>query len=275
MQSYNGSIRSENGITNNLPAGQYASAIDAAIGSTPGIIYTGASSSNFGSGSSSSTGWVVGGGSYPEEFNFPPGNRLRTSYNYLLDNKNRGQLPSTDLNTICAGGIANCTLPANLPNGIYEANGNLFLNSYTFPAGRDYIFLISQTLRVNGPLVVPNGSSALFSSGVDIVVNRSVGAASNSLPRPAGQIQGFFSAERNFIMDGINNCSLGTDRMLNIDGAIITNAAGTGGSVINQRNLCGSNGTAPAYTVAPRLDFILNAPSFIRHQTTISKEVAP
>jgi hypothetical protein len=63
--------------------------------------------------------------------------------------------------------------------------------------------------------------------------------------------------------------------MLNIEGAVIVNASKTGGRFINQRDLCGDNGTVPSFTITPRLDMILNAPPFLLQQSTVSREVAP
>lgn len=120
-----------------------------------------------------------------------------------------------------------------------------------------------------------NTSTALFSAAQDILIDKSVGAPADSCPVPEGQLQGFFSADRNFTVHGINDCVSGKDVMLNIDGSIILNAAGQGGTFINQRDLCADDQLYPSLTVQARLDLILNAPNFLKEQQTISHEVVP
>ncbi|HVF69825.1 MAG TPA: Ig-like domain repeat protein [Xanthomonadales bacterium] len=280
MQTYNSDVRNDNGITNNVPSSPsyppYASAIDALFGTTPGVIFPGDGSTNIPVGRVSSTRWVVGGPSYSEVFKFPAGNRLRTSYGYLLDNASRAGITPVDMAsaTVCVGGLGNCTLtPVTLLNGVYRANGNVTLNSYSFPGVRNYILLINGTLTIKGPITVPNGSTVLFAASGDIIIDKTVGVAPTS-PRPTGQLQGFYSADRNFTIQGEGSCST-PDKILNIDGAIVVNAGGGGGSLSNQRNLCASNATTPSLTIAPRLDFILNTPSFLMQQVSITREVAP
>ena len=126
-----------------------------------------------------------------------------------------------------------------------------------------------------GNLIIPNGSTALFSAAKDIIVDKNVGATQNTYPVPAGQIQGIYSADRNFTVQGINNCLIGPDNMLNVEGAIITNAAQQGGKFINKRDLCGNNTLYPAFTIKIRPDFILNTPTFLMQQKTLNMEVAP
>jgi hypothetical protein len=242
---------------------------------TPGVVFTGDTSSNFGNGQASAPNWVVGGSLYREVYS-QTANPSTTSYQYLTSKASHANVAVTNMTSLsgCLS-LANCTLPANLPNGVYQANGNLNLNGYTFPANRDYVFLINGDLTIRGNLVVPNGSVAMFSANRDIIVNRAVGSATNSFPLPAGQVQGLFSANRNFIVDAINDCVVGADRMLNIEGAIVTNAGATGGLFDNNRDLCGDNPNVPSFTVKPRLDMLLNAPTFIMKQKTIFREDAP
>ena len=285
MQTYNLDVRSDNGFTDAIPAAPsyppFASAIDS-LSTTPGVIFSGAGSASFGNGQASSTGRIVGGGTYPELFNFPPNNRLRTSYGYLMNTATQAEITPRDMDSapICGPSrLTSCVLNTSQltssSNGIYQANGSVKLNSFTFPPNRNYIFLVNGTLTITGPITVPNSSTVLFSASNDIVIDKTVGAASNSFPRPAGQIQGFFSADRSFVIQGDNNCSVATDKMLNIEGAVVVNANKLSGSLNNQRDLCADNATIPSFTISPRLDFILNAPTFLMQRDTISREVAP
>lgn len=243
---------------------------------TPGIIFIGDGTANFGSGQPSTTGWLVGGTTYPEVFS-QTSITPATSYQYLLDKATQAKITVTDMSTLstCTN-LANCTLPANLANGVYKANGNVILNGYTFPNSKDYVFLINGDLTIKGNIITPPGSVAIFSSSNDIIVDRTVGATSNTYPLPTAQIQAIFSANRNFTVDGINNCGSAADKMLVTEGAIVTNAATeTAGTFKNFRDLCGSNATIPAFVIRQRLDFLLNAPTFIFKRNTIFREDTP
>jgi hypothetical protein len=166
-------------------------------------------------------------------------------------------------------------LPAGLARGVYRANGNLILNGYNFPANSNYVFLINGDLTIQGSIVVPNGSLALFTANRDIIIATGVGSTTNGPPLPGAQIQGLFSANRNFVIQGTNNCITGADRMLNIEGAIVVNAGGAGGSLTNNRDLCGANPTTPSFTIRSRVDFLLNMPEFLMRKATVFREDAP
>ena len=175
--------------------------------------------------------------------------------------------------SVCGGGgTSNCSLNSSLPSGIYKSNGNLSLTSVNFNANKNYVFIINGSLTINGNVTANNGT-AFFTTSGNIFIDKSVGSAPG--PKPAsGQVQGLFSSDQNFIVNGNNDCA-NPDKMLNLDGAIVINASGRGGTFTNQRNLCANNSTVPAFTITPRLDMILNAPSFLKTQNTISNEVAP
>jgi hypothetical protein len=174
----------------------------------------------------------------------------------------------------CAS-LSNCTLPAGLTRGVYRANGNLTLNAHNFLVNNNYVFLINGDLTIQGSLRVPNGSTALFAANRDITVTSGVGSTTTALPLPDAQLQGLFSANRNFVIQGINNCITGPDRMLNIEGAIVVNANGAGGALVNNRDLCGANPNAPSFTVRSRVDFLLNLPEFLMKRATVFREDAP
>ncbi len=182
---------------------------------------------------------------------------------------------AVDLSTVCT--LTNCTLPANLPEGVYQASADVALQGYTFPAGRDYVFLVDGDLTIWGDLDVPVGSTATFSTSGDIRVVAGVGQVAASCPAPTNaQLDGLFSANGNFSVASSANCpDSQSDRQLHIQGAIVVNAGQKGGSFINERTLCTNNTAYPVFTIRERPDFILNVPDLIRSQNVIYQEVAP
>lgn len=269
LQSTCGSIRNDNGITNPVPAGLRALATSAAC-NAPGIAFSGDGSASFTPGQASNTNWVVGGLTYPEVYvSTAPGATLSLSYASLLAKQQHARLTTTNLSSICS--LSSCTLPTNLPHGIYTANGNVTLNSYTFPANQNYIFLINGNLTITGPVLITAGSgaTALFSASGNIVVNANVGVAANSTQT---SIEGIYSTDRSFILPSAGTC---TDLRLNIGGNIITNAARTGGSFQNNRDLCANDATYPTVSFTQRMDLLLNTPTFLQQQESLTTEVAP
>lgn len=278
MQGYDLDMRLDNGYTSIIPQTPdypaYAS-VTSSISNTPGIIYSGDSTANFGQGQASVSNWWVGGTVYPEVYQ-ATSSQLATSYQHLLEIALSADINPVDLASIpTCRNLANCTLPASLPNGIYQANGNVTLNNYTPSADKDHIFLINGNLTLNTPITVPSTSVAFFAAARDIIVPSVIGATTNTFPLPTAQLQGFYSAGEDFIIQGINNCLTGTDKMLGMAGAIVVNANGTGGNLINQRDLCGDNPKYPAFSIEARPDFILHAPTFLMKQNTIYREDAP
>lgn len=278
IQSYDLDIRFDDGYVDQIPQSPTAPAyaiVQSGSSANPGIVFSGDSTFTFGQGQASSSNWQVGGTVYPEVFQGTTG-QLQTSYQHLLDTTNSADVTPTNLTSFpTCSNLANCTLPATLPNGVYQANGNVTINNYTVGANRDYIFLINGNLTLNGNITIPSTSTVLFSASRDILVSSNVGSASNSYPLPAAQLQGFYSAGEDFIAQGINDCLLGADKMLIVAGAIIVNANGTGGNFVNQRDLCGGNPQYPVFSIQARPDFILNAPAFLMKQNTVFREDAP
>lgn len=280
MQLTNLDGRIDNGFTSKIPqspnpqCGGYAITQDATA-TNPGIPFTGDTTADFGQGQASTSNWTVGGTLYPEALSQSSGN-TQTSYSSILTLANHNKLTITDISIFptCMN-LNNCTLPANLPNGIYQAKGSLTLNAYTFPANKNYVFLIHGDLAILGNITTPIGSTVLFSTSGNITIDKGVKATRDTCPAPSGQLQGIFSADKNFTIQGNNNCATGQDSMLNIEGAIIVNAARGGGSFQNQRDLCGDNPSYPAVTIRARPDFLLNAPTFLMKQSTIYHEEAP
>lgn len=265
LQSVCGDIRIDSGVAIPVPASQSA-IIQNASCATPGLVYSGDSSYSFGLGQASSTNQVVGGLSYPEVYEPPQKTGIFSSYTNVTQKAAANGLTVTDLP--CT--LANCTLPNNLAGGIYHANGNVVLNAVDLNPNRDYVFLINGNLTINGTLQTGIGTTTLYIASGDIILPPTVG---NAPATTTSNMQGIFSADKSFIMNSTGACA--TERRLIIEGALIINAARTGGSLQNNRDLCGTNLSVPTLQVTQRLDYILNIPEFLRYQRIISNEVAP
>jgi hypothetical protein len=266
MQVLCGDIRMDTGITNNAPAGQNLSTINGTC-SNPGIVFTGNTAPTFGSGQASSTNQVVGGATYSEVYTPPTSSGIFSSYNYLIAKAQTLDTPAANLATFCT--LSNCTLPNNLPRGVYYANGDVQLNGITFLANQHYVFLIDGDLTIRGNIITPVSSSSFFSVSGDIIIPPTVGSATNVT---TANLSGIFSADRSFIMNSNGNC---TDLRLNIEGTLVVNAGRTGGILQNNRSLCAANATTPTLSLVQRLDFVLNLPDFVRIHHTTTEEVAP
>lgn len=264
FQGVDGDMRLDGAFTDKLPSGKKAS--ENGSGGTPGIILTNGST-DFGSGTASEKQWKVNNSTNPQ---LTQPSFIRTSYSYLSSLAN--QSGSTDITTVPNCSLSSCSL-SSANNGIYKANGNLTLNATTFQSGKNFVILVAGELIINGNIIVPNGSTAVFSASGDIKVNSTVGETSPS--SATVNIEGFFSTDKNFILDGTNNCLQATDKRLNVSGAIVANASLSGGYFQNKRDLCGGNNGNPSLYIVQRVDFILNAPAFIRRTSSIWREVPP
>jgi len=285
IQTYGLDIRVDNGFDNLQPAsttcggGSFASGISGSF-TSPGIIFTGDTTAEFGQGSSSSTDWVVGGSSYPEEFQDTV--PLMTSTQKLRAAAERAGIEPEPLNNLpgCGNPTANCNLPNNLAKGVYYYDGDIHFKqpiNNSFQAGNTYVFLAENNHNIyfenNASSVVPLGALVFFAAGGDIVIDKDVHAVNNSCPVPGGQLQGVFSADNDIIVEGNNrNCTLGADKMLNIEGTFIANAMQGSGIFVNNRDLCGDNLTYPSITITARPDFILNIPGFMTEPNIVSQE---
>ena len=285
IQTYGMDIRFDNGFTDLLPTstacggGSYASGTNSTFAS-PGIVFSGDTSSDFGQGSPSNAGWRVGGLSYPEVYGGSSG--LKTSTQNLLASAQKAgiTIQSLDSFATCNNPGTSCNLQG-LPKGFYHTTGDLKINSSVNFANGNYVIVADGNITIinkNTNITVSNGSTLILAAGRDIVVDQTVSASSNSCPDPSvsGQLEGVFSADRNIIISGNNgNCLSGADKMLNIDGSLIVNAAKLSGNLQNQRDLCGDNPSYPAFTVTARPDFFLNTPGFMTQQYNIIREETP
>lgn len=270
-QSHCGSVRIDDGIDNPIPqspsSGGYAITTNTIWCTNPGVAFSGDTTADFGSGQASTTQRVVGGGSYPEVYESANPSGITTSYSYLTAKAQQAGITPTNLATVCT--LNNCTLPSSLPHGIYQANDNVTLNTYQFPINQDYVILINGNLTIRGNISTPLGSTAVFSTAGNIIVDAAVGWNAGFL---FPNLDGIFSTDRSFIVNSTNTCN---DLTLSIGGNIVTNASGSGGSFQNNRDLCGNDANYPTIYFYPRPDFFLNLPDFMRVQNTLSWEDAP
>ena len=149
----------------------------------------------------------------------------------------------------------------------------------------NYIFLINGNLTITKPISAPVGVVDLFTSSGNIIVSSTVGSSSPSdCYRPASQLQGFFSSDKKFTIQGnasvASFCSTtgATDPYLGIEGTVIVNASkgdDTNNVFDNERTLCTANYTSPSVTIHERPDMILNAPDVLKSLNYLYTQVAP
>jgi hypothetical protein len=272
-------IRIDNGITNPIPQTALCGSSSCPYMlvtnnncTNPGVVFTGDTTADFGSGqaSTNTANWTVGGATNPEVFSTTGNLPINIAYANLLSQAQKGNINITNLNTVSGcSNLSNCTLPANLPHGIYQSNGSVKLNAYTTPANSNYIFLIKGDLTIQGNINIPNGSTALFATSGNISVASSVGSAATATQ---SNLDGFYVSGQSFIINSTGSCS---DLRLNTAGSIVTNANRTGGSFQNLRDLCNNDTNYPTVTFSIRPDLVLNAPQFLTNQTVNSQEQAP
>ena len=248
---------------------------------TPGIAFTGNVAANFGTNggqaAANPANWVVGGsGSFgtlgsAEVFKPVTPQLIHTSYAYMKAKAQQSGLTPVNLATKCS--LNTCSL-TTLPHGLYQTNPttptDLHIAVSNLSGNQNYVFLVSGNVYIDGPVKIAVGSTATFSVAGTIYVNQSVG---NTSPTdPTTDIEGFYSTDKSFIINAAGNC---TDYRLNIAGSVIVNAALTGGSFQNNRNLCAANASCPSVSFSQRPDFLLNAPTLVKQRNHIWREVAP
>lgn len=320
FQGKGGDMRIDTGFTDRIPAGALAGGVSAPYASlknrtdgtgTPGIIFSGDQNYYFGQGFASENQfkWIAGGTSYKEIFKSANQGLIRTSYDYLMDIAKQNNITLKELDDpgggggsdICAGGkLDDCQLPGGLTSGVYHADGDLTMrenpSTYTFPANKNFVILVKGNLTLTKNMLVPYGSTVLFSVKGDIIVDKEVGVNENTpslectAPTRSGidstncNLEGFFSTDKNFIIKGNttfvsedlgSECTTVKDKRLNIGGVVITNAGLTGGYLQNQRDLCEDDKKYPPVSIVERPDFIINAPTFLKRPNFVWQEVAP
>ena len=288
LQGYGLDLRFDKGLTNSMPqtanascgGGAFVSA--PASGTTPGLVFSGQlinPRGNFGQGQASAPpyNWLVGG-TYQETYS-GAGSILATNFDQVKAKLKGSSIIPKPLKGAVAGcsDLASCTL-TGLPQGVYEAAGDVTLNAWTVPANTRYVILVGGTLRINGIITVPRNQKAFLTFIVkgDIIVTANVGGvpAPTSCPAPdVSQLDGFYSTDKSFILQSASDCT--TERMLSMQGALVVNARRGGGTFQNNRDLCGNNAFVPSFTIRERLDMILNTPEVLKTQNFLYQEVAP
>jgi hypothetical protein len=246
----------------------------------PGTLYFGNSSSrSFAAGQASLYNWIVGGTGNSYADTYAVGSKgIRTSFaNYVQAAKQSG-IPFKSLSC----NFAACVLDfRGSSGGVYyidaqAATADDTLHITSFATRVETVLLVKGNVDIAATIDINTGEGdflAVISSG-DIMLNRSVGDTTPSCP-PDSHVEGFFSADLDIVIDGAKNCTLGPDRMLGIQGAVVANAARLGGSLKLNRTLCDTNRTHPVLTITERPDMILSAPEFLKQQNFIWREVVP
>lgn len=281
LQSYGLDMRFDHGLKNPLPAstncggGPFTSGKITSI-NNPSIVFSGDSTSDFGLGFASEKNQVVGGITYPEVLRSP--SSLKTATTNLLASASKTSITPLILETevpSCKNPSSKCNLQG-LKNGFYTTSGDLNLDRDLNFSNGNYVLIAGGNITISGTITVVPNATLLLASGRDIIISSTIHPAVDTCPVPEGQLQGIFSADRNIIIQGNNgDCLTGADTMLNIDGALIVNAAKSGGIFQNQRDLCANNRSYPSLTIKARPDFILKTPGFLTTQQVISHEETP
>lgn len=247
-QSVGGDVRQDDGITVDLPTGQYFSA------STPtldgGVVFTSQPSATFGSGTPNQNNWLAKNTSFSP---LPPG--IKTSYAFIDANATKLGLTPISISTFPS---------LSAGNFVYKTTGDLTMSGtdVAFPAGT-YVFLVNGNLNLDQNIIVPPGSIAMFIVKGDIVVGANV-----------TKIQGVYSADQQFSFDTLGTNS---DAPLEVQGSIIGNAAlQTDIPFVNSRDLGpAANATTPSIKVVFRPDFVLRVPDLVKKPSYSVSEVAP
>ena len=270
-------VRFDGGKTNVIPQANSCSqfALSPSSGTTPGVWFNGDSTPDFGTGAASDGtkgwNWRLGNPSYVD--NFPAG-PLKTSFSNLETTIESSGTSIKDLAPKCGGGT--CTLDASYDGPYRLTSGNIDIASGSIGSNQKVVLLVNGDIHIKGNIDVAKGGYLLIVSSKDIYFDKVVGNTSPSCSTSPEAIEGTFVANKNIHLESVGaNCSSGSDKQLSIQGSLITNAAGTGGSLDNRRSLCAENLNFPTLRVTERPDFILNAPDYITTRPTIWKEVAP
>lgn len=256
-------------LSNKVPRGQKASASDKSLfASSTGNV-------NLWSGTFSlSQNWQVNQEyAYNSDFKNGLGSM---SYTFYVSRARQRQLLTP--NNISGSSVDLSTLSSN----VYQTDGNLTITASSgITGGKHIVLLVKGNATINGPISVPAGQNNLFvlATKGNLTFAPTVGTA--TLSSTATSVDGYYTAEGNIILSGGNVCPT-SDLRLNVGGALIANSlhpfaatSGSGGKIINNRNLCSSNLTQPAYYVSPRADFLFQLTDFYKIPYKTVREVEP
>ncbi len=286
-QSVGGDVRiDEDNYRNIIPDGNspvctnstypYVSSNSISGNLTSGVVFTGSNPNFSDTGNdrskASNRGWLLTG----NEFSPSRPGTIRTSYTYMNNIIEKGRITVNPMfgnsatKTCINNSGPDCTFRANLLNGVYKSTTSVTIRgsgnpeTYTFPDGRDYVFLIEDDLRIESNIQVNPGSTVTFIVSGDIIISPDV-----------TELDGIYSADGSFITQGIATGA--NDQPLRIEGNVIANAGLNAGEKFDQRRDLGDaqNVDCPAVTIVSRPDFILNGPELIRYTNYVIQEIAP
>ncbi len=289
FQTDRGDVRFKN-LANPIPPGKFGSLGENSAqpqnSSYPGIFYSSNSNANLGSGGNAASSvkqWLV-----------------NNEYSYNADTENRNGGMSYDffkakalkdgvaIRDLTPGTFTQSSIATN-EKVIYEVKGDLAINSYIHPVGRNIVILVERNVTIGGNINIPSTSEGVFivaaKGNIEILSN--VGTADPidavTLSQASTNLDGYYTAQGSIIIDSRgNSCADGTtsDRRLNVGGALIANSlkpfsrTGTG-IVDNNRSLCVNNLTIPSLYIASRPDFLVRLTDFYKTSYTKWREVNP
>lgn len=168
------------------------------------------------------------------------------------------------------------------PSGVYRLpDGAVISNNISLGLNQHYIVLVDGNVTINGEVSAPAGGNRLFilAAKGNITIGPNVGTS--TLTSTTSNLDGFYSAQGNIILQSKANCAASTlDERLNVGGALITNALnpfatnGTG-TIINNRTLCASDTLYPTLYVASRVDFLTQMTDFYKTVYKAFREIEP
>jgi len=255
-------------LTNKIPAGLYS----AADPSSPSLYYSSSFNTNFGDGAVSARGWKV-----DDEYSYQEDSKNRngtTSYSFY---ESRAKQRNVVISSLSCN-LSACDI-SSLDSGLYKADGDLTITSYTHKPGAHILLLVNGDLTIQSNISVPAAANNLLiiAAKGNIGIDASIGTT--TLPSNTAQIEGIISAEGSITIDG-DACPDPTPRKLNIGGALVANSlkpftVGGAGSFVNNRSLCARDADYASVKVAPRHDFVTQLTDFYRTPYSRWREVAP
>lgn len=235
---------------------------------TPGVIYSGANSKNFGSsGLASSKNWLVVGFPSPLAYSAP----RNISYQGVLNTLNRNGRQAVNITKpLCTDSNVGCDLAPLLTgsNNIYKLPARISYIYSATPLANTNIIIADKKVVIKGNITLASGAFLLL-----VVKGEDPAVAPNPLSivvePTVTLLQGFYSADHNF---DIQTQSTGPDSPLILEGLAVANAAG-GGKFNNQRKL--TPPTNPSVRLIERPDLILRTPEILKTPNYVWQEVAP
>lgn len=251
-------------VNNRVPATQYGT-IDNSGGNFPGIYFSSDSlSALFSPGEVSPQGWLVTNEYDYNEISSKKNGTL--SYDFFMSKTRQEGIPRTTL-TPSGNNLNWADITAS---GVYHVAGDLDITS-DFPPNFFALGAKRIVLLVDGDVSIDTENLTIPDRQGLLVV------ASNgeiTFEFDAENIDGYYSAREDIVIDGAT-CVVGNpDNRLTINGALVANANNPfsksgSGAVENRRSLCVNDEFEPSLQVNARLDFLIQLTDF--YKTTYTK----